>query len=156
MDHEESFSNGLIRQPLLWLSRRFLQRARSKASADCAPLRPTRSRPKIGRDYNKQARKCKLPCSGAMADLEESFSNDHIRHLLLWKSRRGFWRARLKVLMAFTPIKYLRKESLPSPTSQICLLHLLVWEGARRPRKLLLPGNWRRKTSPPPGQKRRG
>jgi hypothetical protein len=128
-DHEESFSNGLIRQPLLWISRRFLHRARSKVSADCAPLRPTRSRPRIGRNYSKQARKSKLPCSGAMADLEESFSNGHIRHLLLWKSRRGFWRARSKALTAFTPIRYLRKESLPSPASQISLLHLLVWEG---------------------------
>jgi hypothetical protein len=50
-----------------------------------------------------------------MADLEESFSNGHTRHLLLWKSRRGFWRARSKALTAFAPIRYLRKESLPPP-----------------------------------------
>jgi hypothetical protein len=50
-----------------------------------------------------------------MADLEESFSNGHTRHLLLWKSRRGFWRAQSKALKALAPIRYLRKESLPPP-----------------------------------------
>jgi hypothetical protein len=130
-DHKESFSNGHFRLLLPGVSRRFLlRRAGSKAHADCAPLRPTRSCPMIGKDYIKQARKRKLPCSGAMADLEECFSNGHLRHLLRWKSRRGFWRARSKALKVCAPIRYLRKESLPSLASQILLLSLQVLEEA--------------------------
>jgi len=115
-DHKESFSNGHFCQLLPWVSRRsVLRRAGSKAQADCAPLRSTRLRPRIGKDYSKQARKCMLSCSGAMADLEECSSNGHLRHLLRWKSRRGFWRARSKALKVCAPIRYLRKESLPPP-----------------------------------------
>ncbi len=156
-DRKESFSNGHFCQLLPWVSRHpFLRRAGSKAQADCAPLRPTRSRPRIGKDYSKQAKKRMLPCSGAMADLEECSSNGHLRHLLRWKSRRGFWRARSKALKVCTPIRYLRKESLPPLASQIPLLSLQVREEARSPRKsLLLPGSRRGKTSPPPEQKRR-
>ncbi len=157
-DRKESFSNGHSRLLLPEVSRRFLLwRAGSKAQADYAPLRPTRSRPRIGKDYSKQARKRKLPCSGEMADLEECFSNSHLRQLLRWKSRRGFWRARSKALKVCAPIKYLRKESLPSFASQILLLSLQVLEETRRPWKLLLlPGSQRGKISPPPEQKRRG
>jgi hypothetical protein len=78
--------------------------SRIKAQADCAPLRPTRSRPRIGKDYSKQARKHKLLCLGAMADFKECFSNGHLRHLLCWKSRRGFWRARSKALKVCAPV----------------------------------------------------
>ncbi len=82
-DHEESLSNGHTCQPLLWITWRFLQRIRLKAQVDGAPLRPIRSSPRIVQDYSAQARTSKFPCPGAMADLEESFSNGHIRHLLL-------------------------------------------------------------------------
>ncbi len=158
-DREESFSNGLIRQPLLLVPRRFLLwKARPKAQADFALFRQIRSRPQIDEYYSKQARNRKLPCLGMMADLEESFSNGHIRHLLRWKSRRGFWRARSKVLKVSAPIRYLWKDFLPSLASQIflLLLQVQVWEGARRPRKLLLPGNRRGNISPLPDQKHRG
>ncbi len=157
-DRKESFSNSHFRLLLPWVLRRFLfQRVGSKAQADCAPLRPTWSRPRIGKDYSKQARKCKLPCSRAMANLEECFSNGHLRHLLRWNSRRGFWRARSKALKVCAPIRYLRKESLPSLASQILLLSLQVWEEAQRPRKLLLlPSSRRGKISPPPEQKHWG
>ncbi len=157
-DHKESFSNGHFRMLLPGVSWRFLlRRVGLKAQADCAPLRPTQSCPRIDKDYSKQARKHKLPCSGVMVDLEECFSNGHLRHLLRWKSRRGFWRARSKALKVCAPIRYLRKESLPSLASQILLLSLEVREEAWRPRKLLLlPGSRRGKISPLPEQKRRG
>jgi hypothetical protein len=79
-DRKESFSNGHSHLLLPWVLRRsLLRRAGSKAQADCAPLRPTRSRPRIGKDYNKQVGKRKLPCSRAMADPEECFSNSRLR-----------------------------------------------------------------------------
>jgi len=157
-DRKESFSKGHSHLLLPWVLRRsLLRRARSKAQADCAPLRPTRSRPRIGKDYNKQAGKRKLPCSGVMANPEECFSNGHLRQPLRWQSRRGLWRARSKALKVCAPIKYLRKESLPSLASQILLLSLQVRGEARRPRKLLLlPGSRRGKISSSPEQKRRG
>ncbi len=157
-DRKESFSNDQFHRLLPWVSRQsLLRQAGSKVQADCAPFRPTRSHPRIGKDYSKQARKRKLLCSGAMADLKECFSNGHLRHLLPWKSRRGYWRTRSKALKVCTPIRYLRKESLPSLASQIPLLSLQVREEARRPRKLLLlPGSRRGKISPPPEQKHRG
>ncbi len=158
VDRKESFSNGHFCLLLPGVSRRFLLRSEgSKAQADCAPLRPTWSRPRIGKDYNKQARKHKLPRSGAMADLEECFSNGHLQHLLRWKSRRGFWRARSKALKVCAPIRYLPKEDLPSLASQILLLSLQVREEAQKLRKLLLLlGSRRGKISPPPEQKCRG
>ncbi|CAK9202454.1 unnamed protein product [Sphagnum troendelagicum] len=83
VDRKESSSNGHSHLLFPGVLRRFLLRkAGSKAQADCAPLRPTQSRPRIDKDYSKQARKRKFPCSGAMADLEECFSNGHLRHLL--------------------------------------------------------------------------
>jgi hypothetical protein len=66
------------------MSRRYFQRARSKALTDCAPLRRIRSLSRIGRISSKQVRKCKLSYSGAMADHAKSFSNGHLRHPLLW------------------------------------------------------------------------
>jgi len=39
-----------------------------------------------------------------MADFKECFSNGHLRHLLRWKSRRGFWRARSKALKVCAPV----------------------------------------------------
>ncbi|KAH9542659.1 hypothetical protein CY35_13G019100 [Sphagnum magellanicum] len=119
-DRKESFSNGHFRLLFPWILRRFLlRRAGSKAQADCAPLRPTRSRPRIGKNYSKQARKRKLPCSGAMADLEECFSNGHLQHLLHWKSRRGFWRARSKALKVCTPIRQPEREDLSAARAKV-------------------------------------
>ncbi len=125
-DHEESFSNNHLRQPLLWMSRQISQRARSKALTNYAPLRRIWSLPRTGQDSSKQARKRKLSYLGAMADHEESFSNGHIRHPLLWTSQRRSRKARSKTLTDLTPIRYLWKESLPIPASQIYPLHLQV------------------------------
>jgi hypothetical protein len=137
------------------MSRWNSQRARSKALTDCAPLRRIRSLSRIGRVSNKQVRKRKLSCSGAMADHAESFSNGHLRHPLLWTSWQNSWRVRSNVLTDLAPIRYLWMDPLLIPANQIYSLHLLVLEGARKTQKLLQPGNWRGKTFPLPKQKHR-
>jgi hypothetical protein len=53
------------------------------------------------------------------------------------------------------PIRYLRKDILPIPASQIFLLHLPVSEGAQRARRPSLPGKRKGTTSPSLGQKLR-
>jgi hypothetical protein len=90
-----------------------------------------------------------------MANLEEIFLNGRLCHSGLWRSWQESKRANPKVQAFYAPIKYLRKEILPFPTSQIFLLHLQVSEESWRARRPPLPGKWKGTTSPMLGQKLR-
>jgi len=117
--------------------------------------RRLRSPPRIVQDSSNKARRRKLFSPGAMADFEENFLNGHQHSSFRWTSHRSLERARPKVRKDRTPIRYLRKEILPIPTSQKSILYLLVLEEARRAWTSPLLGNRRGLTSPRPGQRRR-
>jgi hypothetical protein len=91
----------------------------------------------------------------AMANLEEIFLNGRLCHSGLWRSRQEFEKANPKARAFYAPIKYLRKEILPFPTSQIFLLHLQVSEESWKAQRPPLPGKWKGTTSPMLGQKLR-
>jgi len=91
-----------------------------------------------------------------MANLEELLLlNGQLRYSRLWRSRQKSERVNLKARAYCAPIRYLRKEILPFPASQIFLLHLQVSEKARRARRPPLLGKRKGTTSSPPMQKLR-
>jgi hypothetical protein len=90
-----------------------------------------------------------------MVNLEEILLNGRLRQSHLWESRQRSEEATLKARALCTPIRYLRKEILPIPASQIFPLHLPVLEEARRTRRPPLPGKRKGSTFPLPGQKLR-
>ncbi len=114
--------------------------------------------PRIFRGSSCKARRRKFPRPGAMAmaNLEELLLlNDRLRYSRLWRSRQKSERVNPKARAYCAPIRYLRKEILPFPASQIFLLHLQVSEEARRAQRPPLPGKQKGTTSPPPRQKLR-
>ncbi len=137
------------RSPLLW------ERRSARREGMQARTRRLRSPPKIVHDSNSKERRRKLPNPGAMADLEEKFLNGHKHPSLHWMSQRNLGRAKSKVRVDRTPLRYLRKEFLPTSAIQNFIMHLLVSEEARRARTSPLPGNQRGPTSPWPGRRRR-
>ncbi len=122
-----------------------------------AQFRHFRLLPRIfrGSSYKARRRKLHRPGAMAMANLEEFFLNGRLCHSRHWRSRQESERENPKARAFCAPIKYLRKEILPFPASQIFLLHLQVSEEARRARRPPLPGKRKGTTSPMPGQKLR-
>jgi len=94
------------------------------------PIRRFWLPPVINRNPRDQARKRKLPRPGAMAmaHLEELLLNGRLRKSHLWTSRQRSERTSPKAQTYCAPIRYLRKEFLPTPASQNFLLYLQVPE----------------------------
>ncbi len=88
-------------------------------------IRRFRLPPVINRDPRDQAGKRKLPRPGAMAmaHLEELFLNGRLRKSHLWTSRQRSGRTSPKAPACCAPIRYLRKEFLPTPASQNFVLY---------------------------------
>jgi hypothetical protein len=92
----------------------------------------------------------------AMANLEELLLlNGRLCYSRLWRSHKKSERANPKARAYCAPIRYLRKEILPFPASQISLLYLQVSEEAQKARRPPLLGKRKGMTSPPPRQKLR-
>ncbi len=114
--------------------------------------------PRIFRGSSCKARRRKLPRPGAMAmaNLEELLLlNGRLCYSRLWRSHKKSERANPKARAYCAPIRYLRKEILPFPASQISLLYLQVSEEAQKARRPPLLGKRKGMTSPPPRQKLR-
>jgi hypothetical protein len=74
---------------------------------------------RIIRGSSRKARRRKLSWLGvmAMANFEEILLNGRLRQSRLWESRQRSEEAIPKARASCAPIRYLRKEILPIPTS---------------------------------------